>query len=175
MIIPRHVYPIILGLTIAWCGAIVAAPLLAGLPGMSGMISRGLYRFFHTICHQFDGRSLHLVGHPLGVCSRCTAIYGSFLVGILVFPWIRGVRNIPLQTRWILLAAALPMLIDVVLGHLGIYEPSNTYRIATGSVFGFLAALVILPDAMEGTTRLVFSFKQQHHNHPKGYTDASKA
>lgn len=165
MSISRQMYTIILGLAIAWCAAIVAAPLLSGPPGLPDMVSRGLYRFFHTICHQFDGRTLHLSGHPLGVCSRCSAIYGSFLVGIVVFPWIPGLRRIPLHSRWLLLAAALPMLLDVLLGHLGIYEPSNTYRLVTGSVFGLLVALLLLPDAIEGSARLAVSFKL--HNHSK--------
>lgn len=165
---PRTTYTLILASTLLWCGAILLAPLLAE---RAAPVSGAIYAFFHRICHQFDGRSLHLAGHPLAVCSRCTAIYVAFLAGVMVFPFVRA--RVAGPTRRLLFAAALPMVLDVAGGVLGIYEPSNGLRVITGAVFGLVAALIVLPDAIEGTQTL-FRVRPTENIHQQGGTDASE-
>lgn len=56
-----------------WCTAILAAPIFS---------LHGIYDFFALVCHQQPGRSWSLVGQPLPVCIRCTAIYFGFLLAL---------------------------------------------------------------------------------------------
>jgi uncharacterized membrane protein len=165
---PRTIYSFILVLTAAWCGSILLAPLLAE---QASPLSRGIYTFFHRICHQFDERSLHLAGHPLAVCSRCTAIYFAFLAGVILYPFVRTKVSGP--ARRLLFAACVPMILDVAAVILGVYEPSNGLRVATGAVFGLLAALIVLPDAIGGTQAL-FGIRSSENIHQQGGPDASK-
>jgi uncharacterized membrane protein len=164
---PRTIHTLILASTLAWCGAIVLAPLLGG---PADPISRGIYAFFHLICHQIDDRSLHLAGHPLAVCSRCSAIYFAFLAGVILFPFVR----LSGSTRRLLILAAVPMVVDVAVGMLGLYEPSNVLRVASGAVFGVLAALIILPDAIQGTQVLILKHRHATITQTQGDTDATK-
>jgi len=144
----HRTYAVILLGAILWCSAIVLAPLLGGSSG----IGAGLYAFFEPICHQMDDRSFHLAGHPLGVCMRCSAIYFSFLAGVVLYPAVRriGQPKIPGRT-WLVLAAA-PMLLDVVADVVGMHTSTPVTRLVSGSMFGFLIAFTILPAALEAAT-----------------------
>ncbi len=108
-------------------------------------MSEILYTGFHRVCHQFDSRSLHVFGKPLAVCSRCTAVYGAFLLGTLAYPIVSDVRR-PRQPSKLLLGLALaPMVLDVFFALLGVHETNTLTRLVTGSVFGILIPFVIIP------------------------------
>ncbi len=85
---PRKTYAFILGGATLWCGAIVLAPAFAAWQSLPPWVSSLLYRFFDPVCHQIDGRSFHLLGFPLAVCSRCSSVYLAFLAGALLYPLI---------------------------------------------------------------------------------------
>ncbi len=172
----RTVYGILLAGSLLWCGAIIAAPLLehfGGSPRTAGM----LYAFFHPICHQLDSHSLHLAGAKLGVCTRCFSIYLSFLVGLLLYPVIRRLRDTALPHRLVLAAALLPMLADVALSLSGYWTSTQLSRALTGSVFGLAAAFFIVPAAVEGVAQLLsgsrFILPVRHHPQ-EGLTDATE-
>lgn len=164
----RFTYTLILVAACLWCAAILLAPLLAA---KAASVSGGIYAFFHLICHQYDVRSLHISGHPLAVCSRCSAIYFAFLAGVIVYPFFR--TRMTGTTRRLLMVAALPMVLDVAGGMIGISQPSNILRVVTGAVFGLVSALIILPDAIEASRTLMLRFTDNPQQH--GDTDASKA
>ena len=151
---------IILG-SVAWCSTLVLTPLLAG--SSAGTF---LYSFFHSICHQIDQRSFHVMGQPLAVCSRCSAIYFAFLVGTVLYPFIRSVQHPATPSRWLLIGALLPMVLDVFTGLLGMHEITNTTRTLTGSVFGLLLPFIIIPIAMEAIQQLhgLFRARKELHN-----------
>jgi uncharacterized membrane protein len=137
------VYLFLLLVSLVWLLAIVAAPyLLANEHLTSSLI---LYQFFSTICHQLPDRTFHVLGHPLGVCSRCTGIYGGFLVGLLLYPLLRDVRNGRFPARWWLIAATIPIILDFAAGFTNISANTFSSRTATGLVFGSVAAFFILP------------------------------
>lgn len=151
-----------------WCTAIIAAPLFTAWAGAWQPAGEVLYRFFHQICHQFEGRSFHLSGEPLAVCARCSSIYFGFLVGVLAFPLVR--RQMRLSSRKLLILAGLPMLLDVAGGMLGIHEVTILSRSLTGAFFGVLLPFVILPVLMDAVLEIAVSHVQPQKGSPNATT-----
>jgi uncharacterized membrane protein len=137
------VYAALLMLSLAWLGLLLVPPLLMadGHP-LSAMI---LYRSLSAVCHQIPERSFHLHGFALGVCSRCMGIYAGFVIGLMLYPFARSLREEALlQRRWLILAG-LPLLVDFGGGLLGLFNNTFLSRAATGALAGSLAAFYILP------------------------------
>jgi uncharacterized membrane protein len=137
------VYLILLLVSLVWLLAIVAAPYLLVNEHLTSSLI--LYQIFSTICHQLPDRTFHYWGQPLGVCSRCTGIYGGFLVGLLFYPLLRDFRNGEFPARWWLIAGALPIILDFAVGFTNVSANSFSSRTVTGLVFGSVAAFFILP------------------------------
>jgi uncharacterized membrane protein len=133
-----------------WCGLIVLPPLCAG---PFALVADALYQFFHPICHQLDDRCFHLLGKPLAVCERCSAIYGAFFLGTLLYPLFPDVGR-SWSPRPLLVVATLPMILDVATGFVGIHEVTMTTRIATGFLFGFVLPFIIIPAASDAVEQL---------------------
>lgn len=97
-----------------------------------------IYVPFSFFCHQNPERSFHLMQYPLAVCHRCCGIYGGLLLGALcaISYHTRPAGN----RRRILLAAALPLLLDAVLPWTGLWPGFWWSRLGTGIWLGFLVA-----------------------------------
>jgi len=155
IMVSDRTYYVILGGAVLWCAAIVVAPLCASESGLVGSLGSGLYLFFHPICHQLDDRSFHIFGKPLAVCIRCLAIYGGFLVGVVLYAGIgRRARGI-LSFRAILLWSVVPMLLDVVLDAIDVHQSTTLTRCITGLLFGVVIPFTIIPAAQEGVRELL--------------------
>jgi uncharacterized membrane protein len=153
MNLPRTTYLVILSGSLAWCAAILLAPHLATA---SAPFAEFLYRGFHHICHQLPERSFHLLGEKLAACSRCSSIYFAFLLGVVIYPLLQhSITPLLQHSRGILVAALLPMLIDVALEFLGIHESTYATRTITGIIFGIVIPFFVLPAAIEGVQQLV--------------------
>lgn len=139
---------IVLG-AVLWCSAPVLAPLAVSAGGPSAVLGKSLYQFFHLICHQLPERSIQLAGNPIAVCARCSGIYSGFLLGVCVYPLVRPVNTPVYPGRFTIVLAALPMLLDVGAGIVGIHVVTNVTRATTGMAFGVAGAFVILPGALE--------------------------
>ena len=150
----RATYLVVLIGALAWCAAIILAPALAATTGRLQPIGEFLYRFFHPICHQLDNRSLHLFGGALGVCSRCSAIYFSFLGGTLAYPLVRDLRSTALPHRIILAAGLIPLVVDGLVGGGILYHTTLGIRLVTGAVAGATLPFYILPAAIEGAGQI---------------------
>ncbi len=142
-------YRLLTAAAIVWCALVVSPPLLALTEGTVGA-SSVVRAFFTPVCHQWSSHSLHLLGAPLAVCARCSAIYLGFLAGVLLAPSIR--RGLPVRTT--LMVALLPMLLDVALDLAPWYDPGVVSRVLTGSWFGLLAGIVLTPIIVDAVTRL---------------------
>jgi uncharacterized membrane protein len=164
-------YAIVLAGAVVWLGLIVAAPMLTQAGGTAAAWGAHLYTFFHPICHQLDARSLHLFGEPLGVCSRCSAIYTAFLAGLLVYPFFRPVGKPHPPSRAMLGAALAPMLVDVALGFTGLHDATMVTRIVTGAVFGSLVPYVVMP-VLLGAVHELNAHQPPITQLQKGSTDA---
>lgn len=136
------VYAALLLLSLGWLAVIFAAPVLMadGHP-LSAMI---IYRGLSGICHQIPERSFHSHGFPLAVCSRCTGIYVGFVAGLMLYPFVRSLRNQTMPSRHWLIAAGVPMLIDFGGGYLGLFKNTFVSRAATGGLLGVAFSVYIL-------------------------------
>ena len=145
----RITYTIILFGAAIWCSALLLAPVFAASTGLPGVIGAVIYQFFHPICHQLSERSFQLFGHPLAVCARCSSIYFGFLAGTLLYPAVRTISVPRYPSRIILLAAIMPMLVDVAAALAGMHEVTTVSRLISGATFGLVAPFFILPAAIE--------------------------
>jgi len=138
---------------------IVLAPFLmsTGDPAL-GAIGNAFMAAYHPTCHQLPERSLFVFGHQMTVCSRCFAIYVSFLSGGLLFYFIRN-RLKPFHILYYILFC-VPMGIDGTAQLFGIplprgigpglqliwaVESTNELRLITGAIFGLGSALFVMP------------------------------
>ena len=155
MLLPKRIYTAFLLSVGFWCLAIVAPPLLHALGGPAAKsVGDAMYFGFSRVCHQIDGRSLHIFGIKLGVCIRCTSIYFSFLAGLLVYPIARSLDSVTVpERRWLLLAVA-PMAVDAFLNDLNVHQSGDFTRLVTGCIAGFVLAFYILPLVIEALTQL---------------------
>lgn len=139
-------YSLMLLLGLGWLGVLLLPASLAG----RGMVEAALtlYRSFSLICHQIPARSWSLFGAPLGVCSRCTAIYVGGVVALAGYPLLehwRGGDWVRERSRFWLTLAALPMALDVGFDWLGVFHNTFTTRAITGGLFGLFAIIHLAP------------------------------
>ena len=128
-------------------GAILAAPVLRA----RGMLlaSQVFYQGFHVACHQIAGRSFHLWGFPLAVCSRCFGLYVGVLAGIIIYPLARGVWQRDMPGRAWLLLGVLPTGVDFALGFFGLWENTHWSRFSTALLAGLVTAFYIVPGVVD--------------------------
>ena len=170
MDLPRTTYAVILVGALAWCVTIVAPTFLGN--SSFAWLSEFIYRFFNPICHQLPERSFHLMGEKLAVCSRCSSIYFAFLIGVIVYPFaVSSLRFSTAPSRRVLLAALLPMIIDVGLDFLGIHDSSILTRTLTGVLFGITIPFFVVPSAIEGVQQIV---AERHITIPQPSTNIRK-
>lgn len=146
---------LVIGLVVA---LIFAAPLLAARHHT--LLALAVYQAFHTVCHQIPERSFLASNYALAVCARCTGIYVGLLIGVVCYPLIKRtlVGAFAPARKWIIVAAA-PISVDWFLGVTGIWANTHTSRFLTGALFGFVAAMYLVPGIIEcfaslATTRL---------------------
>ncbi|MBI1805277.1 MAG: DUF2085 domain-containing protein [Ignavibacteriae bacterium] len=145
----RLAYTVLLVGSFLWCALLVLAPLVSSI---HPTVSHLLYSFFAPICHQDDARSLHIAGHKLAVCIRCSAIYFGFFAGILAVSRLRRWMRVVPKTTW--LVAITPMMLDVLCDITGIHASNATTRVVTGGFFGIIAAQLIVPVAVQALTEV---------------------
>ncbi len=171
MNLSKRIYAAFLVSVGLWCVAIVVAPVLHAYDGSVGRsVADALYFGFAKICHQIDGRSLHVFGEKFGVCVRCTSIYFSFLAGLLFYPFVRSLKSNKVPDKRWLFFGILPMVIDVFLNDLGIHQSGDALRAVTGSIAGFVLAFYMLPLFIEGLTHLTFHRNLQGDTRHAGQT-----
>ncbi len=166
----KRIYAILLSLVALWCALIVLAPTAATMSEPGKLTASVLYGFLSRICHQIDARSFHLMGEKFGVCIRCTALYFSFFVGLVFYPFMRRLGSTEVPRARILILASLPMLIDVALHVTGIHASSTLTRILTGSFLGLTLPYYFLPPLIEALAHLRFRTTSS-----EGSIDARKA
>lgn len=102
-----------------------------------------------VICHQRPERSFFWEGHQLPVCARCTGLYLSSGVGLLV--WVgwklaRGWRRFAIDPRVVvrlLVIAALPTAVSVATGAIGLWDGSNVTRALLAIPLGASAGMIV--------------------------------
>jgi len=150
----RVTYTILLAGSAIWCALILLAPIGAATPGIPRESAALIYQFFHRVCHQIDGRSFHLMGEPLGVCIRCSAIYFSFVAGVALYPLVFSIREVRVPSRGVIIGLLAPVVLDVLAGITGLHQPDTITRVVTGTTTGLLCAFIIVPTAVQGVREL---------------------
>ena len=131
-----RVWLLITAVVLTWIALIVAAPIFNASP---------IYTFFSYICHQIPERSLHVAGHQMAVCSRCSGVYLGLLVGVVIYPLWRPLDETePIARIWLFLSL-IPITIDWSLTVLGIWENTHVTRLVTGLILGAACATFIVP------------------------------
>ena len=136
-----------LALALTLLGIILGAPLARATGHET--LALVAYRAWAGLCHQLPTRSFYLAGQPLAVCARCFGIYAGFVVGVVVYPFVRSLRRTDdLARRWLLLAA-LPTGVDFALGVTGLWANTHTSRALTGALLGAVAALYVVTGLLD--------------------------
>jgi uncharacterized membrane protein len=142
----RFPYWLLVTGSLAWLALAVLAPWARSqdLPG-AGL----LYAFFAPICHQLPERSFHCFGHPLAACHRCVGLYAGFSAGLLVLPYLHGLRAFLLARSRVILFFFAPLAVDVALFAWNV--PMS--RFATGLVAAFPVGLFVWAAAEQLSTQ----------------------
>lgn len=169
MLVKRTSSLILLAAALVWCEFILLPPIVATLEAPSTEIPRLCYQFFSRICHQDDSRSVHIFGHQLAVCARCSSIYFGFFGGVL-FATLLSLRETKRFSIWFR-AILLPILIDVLLDSIGIHSSNFFTRITTGLIFGVGSGIFLTPIWVEALDLFLFH-TSRHVNFDKVHPNA---
>jgi uncharacterized membrane protein len=124
-----------------FCASIVLVPV-AEFEGWRGAHwSRLLFR---PACHQISERCLDLGAGPMAVCARCAGLYAGGFAGLLL-ALLFNRRYKP--ALWWVVAAAVPSVIDFLVGIIGLPGLPNWPRFALALAPGILLGL-LLADAV---------------------------
>jgi uncharacterized membrane protein len=136
---------------IIWTAAALAAPCLRseGSPA-SGF----LYSCFAPVCHQIPQRSFRVCGYPMAVCARCFGVYAGFLLGLALYPFARGFRNVRLPKKTTFLILAAPIGLDAAANVLGLWSTPGLIRFETGLLWGTILPFYFLTGLADLALRL---------------------
>jgi uncharacterized membrane protein len=132
-------------LVLVWIAGFVSDPLIRAAGGGDSRLLSLIAHAYGRVCHQIEDRSFHIGGHPLAVCARCFGIYIGYLAGLIVYPLSKPLAGTELPHRSWLIAALLPLAVDVAGGFLGIFENTLASRALTGLIAGVAGAFYTLP------------------------------
>ena len=100
-------------------------------------LSNYFYNVLSSICHQYPTRSLWIMNRPMGLCSRCFAIYASFSISLIFLPLLKNKKHIVL-----LCFLFLPLILDGLLQYYNIRESNNFNRLLSGALFGIASSII---------------------------------
>ena len=125
----------------AWLAGIFLAPYLQSL---SSSWARLVYAAYAPFCHQIPERSLSCFGHPLAVCTRCLGIYSGILLGLILYPFIRGWKEVRAPESRVFFSLSAPIVLDTAANFLGVWKSSGAVRLATGLLWGVLLPFYLI-------------------------------
>jgi uncharacterized membrane protein len=97
--------------------------------------------FYSSVCHQIGYKTIQINGINFLVCARCSGIYFGGLIASVIFLFSSKSHTLKINYLFI---AAIPMLTDVLLYSLGVYEYSKIIALSSGLLFGFVSISILL-------------------------------
>jgi len=140
---------------------ILFAPLLVNSSGFLSDLGFLIYALFSKSCHQIKDRSFFVFGEYLPVCIRCFSIYTGFLLGSIVFPFIRKFNFFALPKISLFIFSVVLIIIDVSLNLFGFLDNFVISRIVTGGFLGTVAAFYIIPGFVNAYFEIFIFFKKK--------------
>lgn len=108
----------------------------------------------YAVCHRIDVRSFHLGGRPLPLCARCTGMYLGALAAFTFFNATapraglypgKGMLAVLIAGAGFWAFDGLNSFATLLPDAPHLYQPSNTLRLATGSMIGVGLMTLIYP------------------------------
>lgn len=147
------------GIIALYTGLPVLAPCLRAI-GWT-VPSQVIYFAYSFMCHQMPQRSFFICGHHMAFCQRCAAIYGSVLLGGVLFPLVRSwLRPLPWK---LYLALNVPLAIDGLIQLVGLRESTPFWRVLTGSLFGLASVWLCYPYLEQGFADIRTEIEEKLH------------
>lgn len=127
------------------CLWIMAAPVLLayGHPAAATLA----YFPFSFFCHQIPERSFSLMQFPFTVCHRCFGIYAGLFLGSMFT--ISYTPSSWRMRRLAIVASTVPLLLDALLPHTGLWISTWWSRTGTGFLLGFLLSPFLIQGVSE--------------------------
>ncbi len=105
------------------------------------ILSPFIHKFYSSVCHQTDYKTISINGKTLMVCSRCTGLYtGAFLSAFFILLYLKRFK---LNTK-VLYFSFIPVISDIILYHFGFYSYSKAAAFSTGLFSGSILFIYIL-------------------------------
>lgn len=108
----------------------------------------------YAVCHRIDLRSFHLGDRQIPLCARCSGMYLGAMLG-LIYQALIGRRRTGFPSWKIIVPISLFALVFIIdglnsflslfPGAPNLYEPSNIFRLLTGTGVGLAIAVVLYP------------------------------
>jgi len=169
--------------SLAYLGFAFLAPVLMATG--HGLAGRAIYAAYSPLCHQWPDRSYFLfgprvlcslaelrswlgtevtrhyvgdaaLGYKVAICERCVAMYGTILVGGLLYGLLRhrrrGLEPLP---WWLVLILLLPVAVDGGGQLFGLWESTWWARTVSGGLFGIAWVGWLYPYVDEAVPQIV--------------------
>lgn len=138
-----------------WLVVLIVSIGIAGLasstPFLPASLQHVVMKLFSGVCHQMPGRSPSIDGVQMAICHRCFGIYWAIPIAAVVFGLLRG--RWPFRGRsafLVLLASALPAVVDWVGDLVGLWQNTPTSRVLTGSILGLTVGYYLAKAVSDG-------------------------
>lgn len=95
---------------------------------------------YSRVCHQVDYKCITIQHESMLVCSRCAGIYLGVLISMIFVLF----HKIPALNLKVFVIATLPLITDVLLTTLQVYNYFQPLAFATGLLFGGMLCLFFL-------------------------------
>jgi len=106
----------------------------------------------YAVCHRLPDHSFHLAGRQLPLCARCTGTFLGVSWGLLgLIPKGKASRLPPVKLLILLVGFIMLMGVDGLNSYLSfvglphLYEPHNTLRLITGTLYGLSLSILVFP------------------------------
>lgn len=106
------------------------------------LLNFSIDRIYSNVCHQQDNKCIRIAETKMLVCTRCAGIYFGALVS-LFFTFFRSTPDLKFS---IFILSTIPLLLDVLLTNLNLYNYSQPIAFSTGLIFGSVVCLFLLSE-----------------------------